>query len=46
MYPSTKMSLLPKFHLAPEKLPPQWERIVFQPSIFRGFVEVFNNGTG
>ena len=31
---------LPKFNIAPENLPSQKERIVFQPSFFRGYVKL------
>ena len=30
----------PKFNMAPEKLPSQQERLVFQPSISSGYVKL------
>ena len=39
-----KTSTLPKTNIAPEKLPSQKERIVFQPSIFRCELLVFWEG--
>ena len=35
-----QIDALPKFNIAPEKLPSQEERIVFQPSFFRGYVKL------